>query len=293
MVPAPVNSNILIERSVEYNVVGGEAIWYIDDTATAGAHQDTGITFRHNLTRHNSNDAWKLTGDDTVRMYGNACVDSHESYAGDGNHTDCWQFLEGNHIIVGNLAKNTDASFFGDDGTGNNDITNNVAMDVETEWMNVGGDGPGGQVGTGPGSRIHNNVVTTSTGFSIFAPLRITCGNNALTNSFGETLAQSVTSIKDNIVKGEINLAGENGGLSCTPVANTNNMQSSGASGSNFNGTPSYVGGSNPGTFTSFADFCLTPVSAGYTGSSAGGQVGVCSAGFDPLVDGPPPVEAF
>lgn len=289
---APVNCNCLIEEGLFYDVLGGEAVWYIDDTATGGAIQDTGITFRRNIGRHNSNDLFKLTGDDTVRMYGNACVDAHESHSGDGNHTDCWQFTGANHVMVGNLAKDADACLFGDDGTGNNDITNNVCLDIVTEWINVGGDGDDGEVGNGPGSRIHNNVTAISTGFSVFAPPNITCGNNAVNNGFGERLATSITSVKDNINRGSINLGGTGGGLDCEPVANTNNMLPSGASSPNFNGSPTFVGGSNPGTFTSFSDFCLSPLSSGYTGSSTGGQVGICDGSFDPETDGPP-VEAF
>jgi hypothetical protein len=85
---------------------------------------------------------------------------------------------------------------------------------------------------------------------------------------------------------------GSGGGL-CVPTRNDHNMLQSGATGSNFNGTPTYVGGATPSTFDEFADFCLTGGSAGATGADDSTQVGVCGGAYSAATYGPPTGEGY
>jgi hypothetical protein len=59
-------------------------------------------------------------------------------------------------------------------------------------------------------------------------------------------------------------------------------MLGSGASGGNFNGTPTFADAVSP---TRFADYCLDPSSAGYDDATNAGQVGACGNSF---AGGPP-----
>jgi hypothetical protein len=279
---APVDSNILLDHFYAHHALGGEAIFYIDDTSGSGAF-DTGITIQNSLFHTVSNDGVKLTGDDTVRVLNNKFVNFHESLSGDGNHTDAIQWLEGNHVIKGNWIDDADQCFFGDDGSGNLTMTHNIALDCASWWFNIGGDDPA--------SDVSYNTVVKSTGFSIFGDMTITCGNN------DPALPASLTNITNNIAH-ELGLGSE-GGLACTPTANHHNaldtgQSTTGTGGSNFTvASITYAGGSDPGAFDSFDDFCPTAPSSVTTGATDGGDVGVCGGDYSGSNYGPPSGEGF
>ncbi len=284
--PAPVDSNILIDHFNAHDVLGGEALFYVEPPSGA-AGQDTGITIQRGILHHISNDGVKLGGEFVIRILNNKFMDFHESLSGDGNHTDGIQPLVTKHAIIkGNWLTNADQCLFGDDGTGSLTITHNV-IDNCGEWtMYIGGDGP-------TGSTIAYNTITDRT--YNFAD-GFTCGNNAVTGPFGATMDRSVPDLQNNIFQ-SITLS-EGGGLDCEPVANHHNMlrtgeSTTGVGGSNFTGSQVYVGGSDLSTFDEFSDWCLDPSSEGYNDATDGGEVGVCGGDYDGTNYGPPTGEGY
>lgn len=291
--PPPLNSNILFDHWVLHDDLNGEASFYVEP---ATGTTDTGLTWRHGLSTHTSTDTFKVSGPNPVHILGNKIIDSHGSYdtctpkPACENHTDGVQPLEGkNHEIVGNWIQSCDQAVFGDDIVANLTVKNNVVVNCGEHWITLGGDQPG--------SNVRNNTFVSTSGFTPTIPPVIVCGNNDTVNPFGVTMLQSQTTIIDNVAR-EISLAGENGGITCAPTANHHNLLNSGEStsgtgGSNFTGTTTFVGGSNPLTFGSICDFALVPGTDGYDDASDGGQVGVGGGGFNCATDGPPSGEGF
>jgi hypothetical protein len=166
-------------------------------------------------------------------------------------HTDAVQLYSGcsgstGTVLRGNYFRKGEQAIGAFDGTCGNIIEDNVIQDFTGHWITLGGDRPGSQV-------RHNTIVGGG-------GRRIDCSSKS-------GYQPSLTAIRDTVA-GAIMLSG---GTNCTPSENRNNMLSSGASGSNFNGTPQFVGGSNPQTY---AGFKLAPGSPGKGAASDGLDVG-------------------
>ncbi len=270
MDPPPANANILIDHFWAHDAINGEAFFYIDDGATS---TDTGITIQNGLFEHFSTDGAKLTGDEAVTVKNNRFVDGHGSYdvVGAENHTDGIQMLSGDQIITGNWFSDTDQCLFSDDGTYTNQVHHNLVDNCGQHHINVSADNPG--------SDITFNTVTIRTQ-DIESSLD--CG----TNFAGP---ESQPDMRNNQVA-MIKLT--NGGTPCVPTANHHNMlkvgqSTTGTGGSNFTGTPTYVGGSDLSTFDTFSDFCLVDGTTGEDDADDGTQVGICGGDYNGSNYGP------
>jgi hypothetical protein len=182
-------------------------------------------------------------------------------------HTDNIQLYGGQaqdgvgSTIKGNYIHDGETGIVQFDGGGGHDIQNNVIARMSIFGMDFGGD---------ENSKIIHNTQFQSVGNGLDMT------SKAGQNSVGET-------IKDNVVK---NIAMSDSDSAAKPAVNTNNMLISGASGSNFNGTPQFVGGSSP---TTYAGFALASGSPGKGRASDGSDVGISGSGGSQPPDNPPP----
>jgi Bacterial Ig domain/Bacterial Ig-like domain/Right handed beta helix region len=178
-------------------------------------------------------------------------------------HTDNIQLFGGQaddgvgSTIKGNYLHDGETGIVQFDGGGGHDIEDNVIARMSIFGMDFGGD---------DNSKIIHNTQFQSTGNGLDMT------SKAGQNSVGEI-------IKDNVLK---NIALSDSDSSAQPAVNTNNMLQSGASSPNFNGTPQFVGGSNP---TTYAGFALASGSPGTGRASDGSDVGIRAGGSQP----PPP----
>jgi hypothetical protein len=174
-------------------------------------------------------------------------------------HTDAIQ-LVGTHgvatVIKGNWIINAADGIGGWDGPLLADIENNV-IDHTTENNAIDLDDDQGS------TIVHNTIISPNNGVGI-----------DLTSKSGQGPSHG-TIVKDNVVTGASNpISTQGGGCNCTATtaANTNNMFSSGAGGSNFNGNPTFSGSS---PYRNHNSYSLTSGSAGHGGASDGTDVGV------------------
>jgi hypothetical protein len=161
-------------------------------------------------------------------------------------HTDAIQLFDGDGATIRrSFFTGCEQSIGGFDGTQECLIEDNVVVDGDAHWITLMGDDPASIV-------RHNTVIG---------------GDIYLSSKSGAP--SSKTYVLDNIADG-VALTGTvvNG----TPSANTHNMFPSGASGSNFNGTPTFVGGATP---TTWAGYELDPDSDGVGAASDGHDVGI------------------
>lgn len=259
--PGP-DSNILIQHGHFHDDLAGEATIFIDTDLTS----DTGIVFRENLFEHSSADSFHPSANARVSFLNNKIMNSHECLPTcTGNHTDAIQFNSGSgSTIKGNWVVDADQCISGFDGQDSITITHNVVQDCDAHAITLMADSPASTVAwntmsvNGPGE---DNII---------------CGNSA-----GKPPIASLTNVYNNVYGG---LVTTGGGTTCTPTRTDHNVG---------NGTVTYVGGSDPSTFDSFSDFCLTPASAGYTGADDGGQVGVCGGDYNGTNYGPPSGEGY
>jgi hypothetical protein len=180
------------------------------------------------------------------------------------NHTDNIQLFGGQaqdgvgSTIKGNYLHDGETGIVQFDGGGGHDVEDNVIARMSIFGMDFGGD--------------RNSKVVHNTQFQ-------SVGNGLdMTSKAGQSSIGTV--IKDNVVK-NIPTSG------ASPAANDHNMLISGASGQNFNGTPQFVGGSNP---TTYAGFALASSSPGKARASDGSDVGArFVGGSQPPGDTTPP----
>jgi parallel beta-helix repeat protein len=167
------------------------------------------------------------------------------------------------------------------DGTANNTITDNVCFDEETACISLYSD---------TNSVVDHNVMQTGGAdpgacnimHDTSAPIQSCTNSSLLINSHksgdrlttGEIYTNNVSPRAPNVESGSL-------------ATNTNNLWS-GATSPNINGTPTFLGGTNP---TTWAGFALTAGSAGHAAGTDGGDVGIrLSAGGPPTGGGSAPV---
>jgi hypothetical protein len=179
-------------------------------------------------------------------------------------HTDNIQLFGGQasdgvgSTIKGNYLHDGETGIVQFDGGGGHVIEDNVVVRMSIFGADFGGD---------RNTRfVHNTLWHTNNGLDMTS--------KAGQNSVG-------TVIKDNVLD-ELSLTDSDS--NAQPTANDHNMIASGASGQNFAGSPTFVGGSNP---TTYAGFKLAAGSPGVGRASDGLDVGGRFGGSPP----PPPVD--
>ena len=174
-------------------------------------------------------------------------------------HTDAIQLVGASGVatvIKGNWIVNAADGIGGWDGPLLADIENNV-IDSTTENNEIDLDDDRGS------TIAHNTLINPANGVAI-----------DLTSKSGQGPSKN-TIIKDNVItqaSDPISLSG--GGCNCTatPSVNMDNMLTSGASGSNFSGTPSF---SSSSPYSNHNSYMLTSTSAGHDRADDGTDVGV------------------
>ena len=193
-----------------------------------------------------------ITGNDFFNIW------SPSSYPG---HTDVIQFND-HDVIKGNFIHGTGATHGCTEGITNYDtgdsnvIEDNVIVGCDVHSLVTAGDNP-------TGSLVDHNTVIGAGGEE--------CG----TKSGLGYPSPSLTQIRDNILQYGINW----GGIQCTPSIDTRNMSwpSFGQihSGTDFTGTPSFVGVAGPDGYpNTYAGYGLAVNSAGKNAASDGADVG-------------------
>jgi hypothetical protein len=249
VIDGPTNANLLFDHNLHHDLNG-------KNTTAAfhlpyGSSSPSGVTIQNSLFRDMSSDGIQ-TGL-ALTIIGNefSNVDPQAAGGDSSIHTDAVQLYSGcsgstGTVIRRNYFHKGEQAIGAFDGTCGNLIEDNVIQNFTAHWITLGGDRPGSTV-------RHNTLVGT--------------GGRNIDCSSKSGSGASQTAIQDNIA-GNIVL---DGGTRCTPSANKNNMLSSGASGSNFAGTPQFVGGASP---TTYAGFKLAPGSPGRGAASDGLDVG-------------------
>jgi hypothetical protein len=247
------NSNVLLDHNTHNNINSCNSgcyparIWL-----SYGSDSPSGVTVQNSQMIGGSSDG--IQAGPAMTILNNELANIVEGSCS-ACHTDAIQLYSGSSANVGstirgNFIHDSSTGIVAFDGTGHNDIEHNVIWSMHSHGITIGGD---------KGSTIAHNTVRD-------------VGPNAagldLTSKSGQ---QSVgTVVKDNILK---SIALTNGvGGPAQPATNTNNMLGSGATGANFNGTPTFAGGSDPGTFSGFA---LAAGSAGKNRATDGSDVGI------------------
>jgi parallel beta-helix repeat protein len=241
---------------------------------SATAH--SGVTISNNTFKNGSCDGVHSgTGVDILNNeFANLCDVG-------GNHTDNIQFegatggrVAGNWIHESSGCTTQGITSY-DSGTHNVLIENNV-VDIRRQW--------GIEWYDDDGSTIRHNTVVYHGGSCYGSN---PCGEISIDTKGS---CPGTTAVNDNIATAV--------GGAC-PFTHTKNMVPSGATGSDFNGTPTFVGGSAP---TTFAGFALTCASSGHNAASDGTNVGAitggepaCSSGVfvDDTFSPPPPPSGF
>jgi len=249
------NSNILLASNTHNNID-------TNSTCTASparihfsysGNTTSGVTIQDSLFEGGNTDGIQAgTGFTALR---NEFRNIDEKSADDCSHTDAVQLLSANGAILrGNYIHHSADGIVAYDGVSNVTLEYNV-IDL------VGGRN-GIELYSDTNSIIrYNTLVKRST-----CEYSGMCGLVDLNHKTVDP-AGSGTVVENNIVMAGINL--NNGS---TASVNRNNMFVSGASGSNFNGTPVFTGGANP---TTWAGYFLTAGSPGLTNATDGGRVGI------------------
>jgi hypothetical protein len=175
-------------------------------------------------------------------------------------HTDNIQLYggqAGNGVgttIKGNYIHDGETGIVQFDGGGRNDVEDNVIAHMSLFGMDFGGD--------------DSSTIVHNTEFAISGQ------GLDMTSKAGQNSVNAT--IRDNVLKAIALLDSDS---NATPKVNANNMLLSGASGQNFNGTPSFQGGANP---TTYAGFALAAGSPGKGRASDGLDVGIRVGGSPP-----------
>jgi hypothetical protein len=239
----PTNTNIVLDHDVWHDIMdtGTEANVRFSYDGTSG------VTIQNSLFKNSVADGLKLGAAMTARN--NEFVDIYP-HGHSELHTDAIQILGGTHdVLVANFIHgNCEQGIGAFDGTAANTITDNVVVGCTAHSMVLGGDKTGSLV-------AHNTIVGSDTA-------TLDCTSKA-----GE--GPSTTSLADNYATGGEELSNQNG--PCTPTQNTHNMFPNGASSPNINGTPKFVGGTNP---TTYAGYKLAAGSPGKGAADDGTDIG-------------------
>jgi hypothetical protein len=268
----PTNSNIVLDHNVWHDTTN------VSTEANIRFSYDgpSGVTIKNNLFKNSVGDGVKV-GASQTKILNNEFVDIYPQGHSE-LHTDVIQLCcgysgstgSGGITIIGNYVHGGCEQGIGAfDGTGGNDIENNIEIGCTTHSMVLGGDVPGSIV-------AHNTVWGGSTA-------TLNCSSKA-------GASPSKTSLRDNIASGGTELAGA---VNCQPTQNTKNLFS-GATSPNINGNPIFVGGTNP---TTIAGFALAANSPGKNAATDGKDVGAdvtlvgpdAGSGINPTPPPPPP----
>jgi hypothetical protein len=271
-VDGPTGPGILFDHNVHKDFDG--------DTTTAAFHfaygGPSGATIQNSQFKDMSSDGIQTGAAVTIKNdeFFNVSPTSGPGCSGDC-HTDAVQFLSGdNSVVTGNWVHgDCEQGIGGFDGVTGVTAKNNVVVGCSAHSLVFGGSFTGSDAAN---VVDFNSVIRTGAGDA-----DINCSAKTI-NAFGVTMLPTRINIRNNYAQLGLELTGD---VNCTPLTNSNNMFASGATGSNFNGSPTFVGGGSPGSFTQFSQYCLAAGSAGITGASDGTQVGACGGGF---TGGPP-----
>jgi hypothetical protein len=240
----PTNSGIVLDHDVWHDIMNTST----EANVRFSYDGTSGVTIQNSLFRDSVADGLKLGAAMTARNneFLNIYPHGHSEL-----HTDAIQILGGTHdILVANFIHGGCEQGIGAfDGTSANTITDNVVAGCTAHSMVLGGDKNNGSMVE------HNTIVGSSTA-------TLDCTSKA-----GE--GPSTTSLIDNYATGGEELANDNG--PCKPTTNTHNMSPSGATGTNLNGTPKFIGGTNP---TTYAGYQLAPGSPGKNAADDGTDIG-------------------
>lgn len=247
------NSNILLEHNTHNNIDNNASC-----TATParihfsyGSETHSGVTVQDSLFDGGNTDGIQ-TGVG-VTVLNNEFRNIREKSSSDCAHTDVIQLIDARGSVVrGNYVHHSASGIVAYDGVDSALIEHNVVDLVNGRY--------GIELYSDTNSMIRNNTLVYGTGCEYAA-----CGQILLDRK-SSAPAGAGTVIENNIASG---INASNGS---TAAVNRNNMVRSGASGSNFLGTPAYVGGATP---TTFAGFKLAWGSAGKSQSTVSGDVGI------------------
>ena len=243
------NANLVFDHNLHRDLSGHDYtsavhLNYSSDTPS-------GVTVENSLFRDMSADA--IQHGPAMKILDNEFANIEPSAAGgdESLHTDAVQPNSGcsgdtGSVITGNYFHDGEQAIGAFDGTCAMTIEDNVIQNFSAHQITLMGDRPGSSV-------RHNTLVGSG-------PRIIDCASKA-------DLPPSLTSIRDNIADG-ISLTGP---TNCSPSANDHNMLSS-ASDPNIAGTPQFIGGANPTTYTGFK---LAPGSPGKHAASDRLDVGI------------------
>jgi fibronectin type 3 domain-containing protein len=253
-------AGILLDGNNHKNICGNQSSWRV-------LFEGPG-TIQNSLLEGCGSDGVRLGGTAVANVLNNTFLNIIDD--GSGNHTDNIQFYGGSNAVVrGNYFKQTiqgETQVIGAfDGTSGNLIEDNVIDVISRPW--------GIELYKDTNSIVrHNTVVYHTVAEGCF--YNINCGGITLDT---KDTPGSGTQIYDNIA---VFLSFENGS---TASVNNKNMLRSGATGTNFNGIPVFVGGSNP---TTYGGYALAVGSPGKAAASDGLDVG---ARISAPVDTAPP----
>jgi hypothetical protein len=210
----------------------------VDSTGPAG------VTVSNSILQGGNLDGVRPDVNGGVVVENNQFIDIKENGEGDCQHTDSIQFYGGQNITIrNNYFRGGSNGIVAFDGTSGNIITGNVCVNL--------GRGACITLYSDKNSVVEHNATVTNM--------------DVLEIDHKPADAAGTGTIFRNNVGG---LSAANGS---TVAVNTKNLFS-GASGTNINGTPIFVGGSSP---TTWAGFKLAPGSPGIGAASDGTDVGI------------------
>lgn len=256
-IDGPLNANILLDHN-KHDYSGGS--YAIHFPYGNGGTDESGVTIQNSLFNNLSADGITI-GAVGVDVVNNEFNDVYP-HGNPSLHTDAIQLDSGaNSTLDGNwIHGNCEQGIGGFDGIYNLVVTNNVVIGCTAHSITVGGSFT---PSSDPMSYVRHNTVDNA------SQAYINCVPKA-TNSWGQTMYTTKVTIENNIA--EDGLTTSSDGRSCSPVQN-NNMFDSGASGTNFNGTPTYVGSG------SYASYALDCGSAGEGAATDSSNVGAITGG--------------
>lgn len=270
-IDGPSTADILIEHNRFTGVdFGTEASIRVDSSASA-------VVVNRNLFHDQHGDGVKHGGSTTVTITNNKFMnidDNSVRSPGADIHSDAIQNNSDNAhtIAIGNWVDNCSQGITSFDKMHSSTYTHNIIQNCGAHSMTLMMDNDG--------STHSWNSILGDTGYD--------CSTSPGKQTQYPGEPASDPAIENNIFIQSPNF-GSGDGL-CVGTPYNNNMLPSGASGTNFNGSPTYVGGSDPDAFDEFSDFCLVDGTTGEDDATNGTQVGVCGDGF---TGGPPSGEGY
>jgi hypothetical protein len=254
-IDGPVDTNILFDHLHFHDINGWEAAvrWSYGPVTS-------GFTVQDSLFRDMDADGLKVGP--AVTALNNKFL--RVTPADPEQHTDAIQFNFGRGSVVrGNWVDECEQAIAGFDGTGSAIVEHNLVTNCNLHLISMYGDDPA--------STVEFNTIAGPD------PNAISCPSRS-----GDP--PSLTIIRNNIAD-EIALVSDV--VTCTPTQNTNNLLVTGGTSPNISGSPTFVGGASPRTWTGYA---LASGSAGENAATDGTDVGIHGEGF---TGGPPPDEGF